>query len=74
MAHEDAGPALCVASEPPDIQWSPVIVAYGQRVAWATGHSLCVIDRAGNSVALAEAFDEQGLGVLCLLDDHEHAG
>ena len=26
------------------------------------------------SVALAEAFDEQGLGLLCMLDDNEHAG
>ena len=33
-----------------------------------------VIDRAVNAVALAKAFDEQGLGWLCMLDDNEHAG
>jgi hypothetical protein len=74
MAHDDAGQALFVAYSPPDIHVSQVIVAYCQRVALATGHSLFVIDRAVNSVALAEAFDEQGLGVLCLLDDNEPAG
>jgi hypothetical protein len=74
IAHDDAGQALCVAYDPPDIHLSQVIVAYCQRVALATGSSLCVIDRAVNSVALAEAFDAQGLGVLCMLDDNEHAG
>ena len=33
-----------------------------------------VIDRAVNSKALALAFDEAGLGLLCLLNDHEHDG
>jgi hypothetical protein len=50
------------------------IVAYCQTVAEATGSDLVVIDRAVNAVALAEAFDEQGVGVLCMLDDNEHAG
>ncbi len=74
IAHDDAGQALFVAYYPPDIHVSQVIVAYCQRVALATGHSLFVIDRAVNSVALAEAFDEQGLGLLCMLDDNEQAG
>ena len=74
IAHDDTGQALFVAYYPPDIHVSQVIVAYCQRVALATGHSLFVIDRAVNSVALAEAFDEQGLGLLCMLDDNEHAG
>jgi hypothetical protein len=74
IAHEDAGQALFVAYDPPDSHLSQVIVAYCQRVALATGHCLFVIDRAVNSVALAEAFDEQGLGLLCMLDDNEHTG
>jgi hypothetical protein len=74
IAHDDAGQALFVAYYPPDIHLSQVIVAYCQRVALATGRSLFVIDRAVNSVALAAAFDEQGLGLLCMLDDNEHAG
>lgn len=74
IAHDDAGQALFVAYYPPDLHMSQIIVAYCQRVALATGHSLFVIDRAVNSVALAEAFDEQGLGLLCMLDDNEHAG
>jgi hypothetical protein len=74
MAHDDAGQALFVASYPPDIQVSQVMVAYCQRGAWATGSAVCVIDRAVNSVALAAAFDAQGLGLRGRLDDHEHAG
>ena len=74
IAHDDAGQALFVAYYPPDIHVSQVIVAYCQRVARATGSAVFVIDRAVNSVALAKAFDEQGLGLLCMLDDNEHAG
>jgi hypothetical protein len=74
MAHDDAGQALCVASDPPDIPLSQIMVAYGQRVALAPGSSLCVIDRAVNAVAMAGAFDAQGLGLLGRRDDHEHAG
>ena len=74
IAHDDAGQALFVAYYPPDIHVSQVIVAYCQRVALATGSALFVIDRAVHSVALAEAFDAQGLGLLCMLDDNEHAG
>jgi len=33
-----------------------------------------VIDRAVNAVALAQAFHDQDLGLLCMLDDNEHAG
>ena len=74
IAQDETGQAVFVAYYPPDIHLSQVIVAYCQRVALATGSALFVIDRAVNSVALAEAFDEQGLGLLCRLDDNEHAG
>jgi hypothetical protein len=53
---------------------SQVIVAYCQKVALATGSALFVIDRAVNSLAMACAFAQQGLGLLCMLDDHEHDG
>ena len=74
IAHDAAGQALFVAYYPPDIHMSQVIVAYCQRVALATGNSLFVIDRAVNAVAMARAFDDQGLGLLCMLDDNEHQG
>jgi hypothetical protein len=74
IAHDEAGQAVFVASHPPDIHLSRVILAYCQQVALATGSALFVIDRAVNSVALACAFDAQGLGLLCMLDDNEHAG
>ena len=74
IAHDDAGQAVFVAYHPPDIHLSRVILAYCQQVALATGRTLFVIDRAVNSMALACAFDAQGLGLLCMLDDNEHAG
>jgi len=74
IAHDDTGQAVFVAYYPPDIHLSKVIVAYCQQVAEATGRGLFVIDRAVNAVALAQAFDEKELGLLCMLDDNEHAG
>ena len=74
IAHNAAGYALFVAYYPPDLPLSQVIVAYCHKVALATGSALFVIDRAVNAVALAWAFDAQGLGLLCMLDDNEHEG
>lgn len=74
IAHNEAGQALLVAYYPPDIQLSHVIVEYCQKVALATGIVLFVIDRAVNSVAMARAFDNQGFGLLSMLDDNEHQG
>ncbi len=74
IAHDDTGQALCVAYYPPDMPLSQVIVAYCHKVGTATGSVLFVIDRAVNAVALARAFDAQGLGLLCMLDDNEHHG
>ena len=53
---------------------SQVIVDYCQKVVTATGNVLFVIDRAVNAVAMARAFDAQGWGLLCMLDDNEHRG
>jgi hypothetical protein len=74
IAHDEAGQAVFVAYYPPDLHVSQVIVAYCQQVALATGSALFVIDRAVNAVALAGAFDDQGLGLLCMLDDNEYDG
>jgi hypothetical protein len=74
IAHNAAGHGLFVEYHPPDIHLSHIIVDYCQKVSTATGSSLFVIDRAVNSVAMACAFDKQGLGLLCMLDDNEHAG
>lgn len=53
---------------------SQLIVAYCEQVAMAPGSALFVIDRAVNAKAIAQAFDEAGWGLLCMLDDHEHHG
>ncbi len=74
IAHDQTGQAVFVAYYPPDIHVSQVIVASCEQVAQATGSALFVIDRAVNAVALAQAFAEKGLGLLCMLDDNEHKG
>jgi len=74
IAHNEAGQALFVTYHPPDQPLSQIIVAYCQQVVEATGGALFVIDRAVNAVAMACAFDKQGWGLLCMLDDNEHAG
>ena len=54
---------------------SQLIVAYCEQVAMATGSDLFVLDRAlKKSKAIAQAFDEAGLGLLCMLDDNEPHG
>ena len=74
IAHNAVGQALFVEYHPPDRHVSQVIVAYCQKVVEATGVAFFVIDRAVNSLALACAFDQQGWGLLCMLDDNEHEG
>jgi hypothetical protein len=74
MAHEEAGQAVWVASHPPALHGSRVLLAYGQQVALATGRPLFVSDRAVHARALAGAFAAQGVGWLGMLDDHEQAG
>ena len=74
ISHDDTGQAVFVAYYPPDRHLTQVIVAYCEQVSAATGSELFVIDRAVNSKAMAQAFDEAGLGVLCMLNDNEHEG
>lgn len=74
IAHDEHGQAVFVEYYAPDLHLSKVIVAYCQKVSEATGSRVFVIDRAVNAVALARAFDDQGWGLLCMLDDNEHAG
>src|SRR6266436_747011 len=74
ISHDERGQAVSAAYYPPDMPLSQMILAYGEQVALATGSALCVMDRAVTSQAMAQGFDEAGLGVLCMLDDQEHHG
>jgi hypothetical protein len=74
ISHDESGQAVYVAYYPPDLHLSQLVLAYCQDVALATGSDLFVIDRAVNSKATAQGFDEAGLGLLCMLDDNEHHG
>jgi hypothetical protein len=74
IAHNEAAQALWVAYYAPDLPLSQIIIASCQQLVMITGSDLFVIDRAVNSLAMAQAFTEQGWGLLCMLDDHEHRG
>lgn len=74
ISHDERGQAVYVAYYPPDTHLSQVILAYCEQVALASGSDLFIIDRAVNSKAMAQAFDEAGLGLLCMLNDNEHDG
>jgi hypothetical protein len=74
ISHDEMGQAVYVAYYPPDVHLSQLILAYCEQVALATGSDLFVIDRAVNSKAMARAFDEADLGLLCMLNDNEHDG
>jgi hypothetical protein len=74
ISHGETGQAVYVAYYPPDMHLSQIILAYCEQVALVTGSDLFVIDRAVNAKAMAQAFDEVGLGLLCMLDDNEHHG
>jgi hypothetical protein len=74
ISHDENGQAVYVAYYPPDTHLSQIILAYCEGVAQASGSDLFVIDRAVNSKAMAQAFDEAGLGLLCMLNDNEHHG
>src|SRR5256712_3664340 len=72
ISHDETGQAVYAAYYPPDMHLSQVILAYCEQVALATGSDLFVLDRAVNAKAMAQTFDEAGLWLLCMLDDHEH--
>jgi hypothetical protein len=74
IAHNEAAQALFVAYYAPDLPLSQIIVVYCQQLVMITGRDLLVIDRAVNSLAMAQTFTEQGWGLLCMLDDNEHQG
>lgn len=74
ITHDDTGQGLFVEYHPPDQHLSQFIVDSCQKVLLATGVAVFVIDRAVNAVALARAFANQDLGLLCMLDDNEHHG
>ena len=74
IAHDEAGQAIGMEYYPPDIPLSQVIVEYCQQVSTATGIEVFVIDRAVNSVAMAQAFTQQEWGLLSMLDANEYTG
>jgi hypothetical protein len=74
VAHNENGHALLVDYYPPDIRLPRMILDYCQRIVTTTGIELFVIDREVNSVAMAQAFEQKGWGLLSMLDRNEYKG
>ncbi len=74
VAHDENGHALCVQYYPPDIRMPHFIVDYCRKIAVKTSTEVFVIDREVNSVELAAKFEENGLGLLSMLDSNEYDG
>jgi hypothetical protein len=74
IAHNEAAQALVVAYYAPHLPLSQIIIASCQQLVMMSGSDLFVIDRAVNSLPMAQACPEQGWGLLCMLDDNEHQG
>src|SRR3989475_1433152 len=72
MAHTAAGSAVLVADHPPALHRARLLVGPRHKVVEATGRTVCVIDRAVNSLAMAVVVGQKDLGVLFLLDAPEH--
>ena len=73
IAHNEAGHGLFVASHPPDIHVSHIMVDDCHKVSTATGRALGVSARAVHAVAMARACAKQGLGLLCMREENEPA-
>ena len=74
IAPHAAGHALWGPDDPPDLHVSPGVVADCQPVAMPPGSVRFGIDRAVQAVAMAWAFDDQGLGVRAMRDANAPQG
>jgi hypothetical protein len=74
IAHNQAGQAVFVTYQPPDIRMPHFILVYCQQIVTVTGVDVFVIDREVNSVELARLFHEAHLGVLSMLDRNQYDG
>lgn len=74
IAHDDSGQAIGLHYCPPDIRMSHFIVEYCRNIMRATGIEVFVIDREANSVELARRFQDNGMGLLSMLDRSEYDG
>lgn len=74
VAHDENGHALSVQYHPPDIRMPHFIVEYCRKISEKTSTEVFVIDREVNSVELAAKFEENGLGLLSMLDSNEYHG
>jgi hypothetical protein len=73
VAHNEDGRAVFVRFYPPDIRMPHFILQYCLEIMETTGIEVFVIDREANSVELARSFEENGMGLLSMLDGNEYA-
>ena len=74
VSHDDNGHGCFIEYYPPDAQMPQFLIRYCLKVVECTGNKNFVIDRAANSIALARDFDENKIGLLCMLNDDQYTG
>jgi hypothetical protein len=74
ITHNQDGQGVFIEYSPPDIRMPRMIVMYCQKVVTVTGIEIFVIDREVNSVEIARCFEQNGLGLLSMLDKNEYDG
>ena len=72
IAHNEAGEALFLDYQPPDIRLPSVIEEYCFKIVEATDISTFVIDREINSVEIARCFEGHNWGLMSMLDSNEY--
>ncbi len=72
VAHDENSQALYVEYHAPDMRMPNMIFEYCRHIADAVGIDMFVIDREVNSESIGIAFEENGWGLLCMLDNNQY--
>jgi len=72
VAHDEKGRAIYIEYHPPDIRMPGMILQYCQHIANTIGIELFVIDREVNSLQVALDFEDNGLGLLSMLNNNQY--
>jgi len=72
IAHNEAGEALFVDYQPPDMRLPNVVEDYCKHIVETTEISTFVIDREINSVDIARCFEKHEWGLMSRLDSNEY--
>ena len=74
VTHDQQGQVIYFEYHVPDLRLTHILVDYCKKLRQAAGIEVFIVDREANSLELARAFDEAGLGLLCMLSSNQYEG